>query len=179
MVNVSLARRYARALLEAATGTDSVETADHLSGLAAALEGSPELADAFVNPAFGRAQRIAVLEALLRTLGIEDPLLGNFLRLLVDRSRVAALPDIARLFRDLADARGGRLRGQVVSAVEIAPESIQALEEALGKATRRSVTLETRVDPAVIGGVSTQVGSVVYDGTLRTQLDELKRALQR
>ena len=102
----------------------------------------------------------------------------NFLRLLVDRHRLASLPDIARLFRDMADEKAGRVRGTVVSAVPLDPQSIRQLESTLSRVVQKQVVLDTRVDQEVLGGVSTQVGSVVFDGTLRTQLDDLKRALQ-
>jgi F-type H+-transporting ATPase subunit delta len=104
--------------------------------------------------------------------------LPNFLRLLVDRNRVAMLPDLARLFRDMADEKAGRVRGTVVSAVPVDPQAVRQLEQILSKVVQKQVVLETRVDHSVVGGVSTQVGSVVFDGTLRTQLDDLKRTLQ-
>jgi F-type H+-transporting ATPase subunit delta len=66
----------------------------------------------------------------------------------------------------------------VVSAIPLDPPSIRQLEQTLSQLVQKQVVLETRVDREVLGGVSTQVGSVVYDGTLRTQLDDLKRALQ-
>jgi len=97
---------------------------------------------------------------------------------LVDRNRLGILPDIARLFRDMADEKAGRVRGMVVSAVPLEPQSIRQLESTLSRVVQKQVVLETRVDHEVLGGVSTQVGSVVFDGTLRTQLDDLKRALQ-
>jgi F-type H+-transporting ATPase subunit delta len=66
-----------------------------------------------------------------------------------------------------------------VSAVPLPPETLQQLERALESLTKSKVLLQGEVDPSVIGGVSTQVGSVLYDGTLRTGLDEIRRALKR
>jgi F-type H+-transporting ATPase subunit delta len=119
-----------------------------------------------------------VVDGLSQVLKVESTVLRNFLRLLVDRSRLAMLPDIARLFRDMADEKAGRVRGTVVSAIPLDPQSIRQLESILSRVVQKQVVLETRVDREILGGVSTQVGSVVYDGTLRSQLDELKRALQ-
>jgi len=178
MVNVSVARRYARALLAASPSDALVDIADQLSALAQLMESNPPLADVIRNPAYTRGQRHGVVDALIRLLKPEAPLLPNFLRLLVDRHRLAMLPDIARLFRDMADEKAGRVRGTVVSAVPLDAQSIQQLESTLSRVVQKQVVLDTRVDREVLGGVSTQVGSVVFDGTLRTQLDDLKRALQ-
>jgi len=178
MVNVSVARRYARALLEASAPGALVGIADQLGAVAGLVGSSPDLADVIRNPAYSRAQRHGVVEGMIQLLKAESPVLSNFLRLLVDRHRLEILPDVARLFRDMADEKAGRVRGTVVSAVPLDPESIRQLASTLSQLVQKQVVLDTRVDREVLGGVSTQVGSVVFDGTLRTQLDDLKRALQ-
>ena len=178
MVNVSVARRYARALLEASAPGDVVGIADQLSALAGLVASNASLADVIRNPAYSRAQRHGVVDGLIQLIKPESTTLPNFLRLLVDRHRLGMLPDIARLFRDMADEKAGRVRGTVVSAVPLDPQSIRQLESTLSRVVQKQVVLDTRVDREVLGGVSTQVGSVVFDGTLRTQLDDLKRALQ-
>lgn len=178
MVNVSVTRRYARALLEASAPGALVAIADQLDALARLVESNSDLTEVIRNPAYSRAQRHGVVEGLIRLLKPESETLPNFLRLLVDRHRLAMLPDLARLFRDMADAKAGRVRGTVVSAVPLDPDSVRQLESTLSRVVQKQVVLDTRVDREVLGGVSTQVGSVVFDGTLRTQLDDLKRALQ-
>ena len=178
MVNVSVARRYARALLEASAPGAVVGIADQLSALAGLVASNPALADVIENPAYSRAQRHGVVDGLIQLLKVESTMLPNYLRLLVHRRRLAILPDIARLFRDMADEKAGRVRGTVVSAIPLDPQSIRQLESTLSQVVQKQVVLETRVDQEVLGGVSTQVGSVVFDGTLRSQLDDLKRALQ-
>lgn len=179
MVNVSVARRYARALLEACGESAAVDAAAQLGSLTGLIAANPDLADALSNPAYSRAQRHGVIDGLIQMLPSPGPVLANFLRLLVDRNRLATLPDIAWLFRDMADARAGRIRGEVVSAVPLDPDAIQKLQKSLSQVVDKQVMLETRVDQEVLGGVSTRVGAVVFDGTLRTQLDELHRALRR
>ncbi len=180
MVNVSIARRYARALLEVALESKSLEkTTDQLTSFAQVLQKNQDLSDILLNPAFTRPQRSAVVEALFKAAGGLTPEVANLMRLLVDRGRLGYLPDIARVFLDMADQRVGLVRGKITSAVKLPPESVQKLQQALEKITQRRVTLEEKVDPRVLGGVSAQVGSVVYDGTLRSQLDELKRTLSQ
>ena len=179
MVNVSIARRYARALLEAGAGKDTDRLASQLQSLAALVHDRKELQGFLDDPTYTRAQQHAVLDVLIREMPIDAEPLPRFLRLLIDRRRLAVLPDISRLFRDLADERAGRIRGQVVSATPLSAETLQQLQLALGAVTQSQVLLETKVDPSVIGGVSAQVGSVLYDGTLRSGLDEMRRALKR
>ncbi|RKH45381.1 ATP synthase F1 subunit delta [Corallococcus sicarius] len=180
MVNVSIARRYARAILDvAAEGNRTDLVAEQLNAFAAVVEHSPELSDVLLNPAYSRAQRSLVVESVLQALPTPaDPALSNALRLLVDRNRLGYLPDIARLYRDMADARAGRVRGQVTSAVPLSPDAVTHLQQSLQQLTQRNVVLETRVDPAVLGGASAQVGGTLYDGTLRTQLEQLRRELK-
>ncbi len=179
MVNVSVARRYARALLEAAAGADTDRLSAQLESLTALVRDRAELRAFAENPTYTRAQQHAVLDVLIQQLPIDAEPLPRFLRLLVDRRRLASLTDITRQFRDLADERAGRIRGRVVSATALPPDTLLQLQKALQALTQAQVLLETEVDPNVLGGVSAQVGSVLYDGTLRTGLDEIRRALKR
>lgn len=178
MANVSIARRYARALIDVAAESNKLDAwAGQLDTFVQALGTSRELNDVMVNPAYGRPERMAVVEAVMKSLGGFDPEVQNFMRLLVDRNRMIFLPDIARIYRDLADARAGRLRGKVISAVELPKQSVEKIGQILEAVTQRKVVLETKVDPSILGGVSAQVGSVVYDGSIRTQLEEMRRQL--
>jgi F-type H+-transporting ATPase subunit delta len=179
MVNISVARRYARALLEAGSGADADRISAQLETLNDAVTSHPELRAFLADPTHTPAQLRAVMDVLIQKLPVDAEPLPRFLRLLIDRRRLNSLPDIARQFRDLADERAGRIRGKVVSATPLAPETLQQLEQALQSLTHSKVVLQAEVDPSVLGGVSAQVGSVLYDGTLRTGLDEIRRALKR
>jgi F-type H+-transporting ATPase subunit delta len=180
MVNVSIARRYARALLDVTAEsqrTDAVAT--QLDSLVRTFEKSRELSDVLLNPAYSRAQRAQVVESLIQLAGNLDPILANTLRLLVERNRLTYLPDLARVFREMADARAGRVRGQITSASPLAPDTLEQVRKNLQQITQRDVILEQKVDPALLGGVSAQVGSVLYDGSLRTQLEQMRRELKQ
>jgi F-type H+-transporting ATPase subunit delta len=177
MVNVSIARRYARALLDVAAEAGNLDAlSEQLSAFVRAMQGSPDLSGILLNPAFSRAQRTSVVEAVLESGKFALPL-ANLIRLLVDRNRLVYLPDISRLFNDMADQRAGRVKGKVTSAVPLSKEAVERLSRSLEVITQRKVQLEQRVDPSLLGGVSAQVGSVVYDGSLRSQLEELRRTL--
>ncbi len=180
MANLSVARRYARALIELAkegAGVESIQA--QLDGLAQAITSSAELSDLVVNPVYTRADRWAVLQEVMQKQGASDPMLANFIRLLVDRERIGQLSDISRLFRDMADSLAGRLRGRVISAAPLPEDSVRAIKKGLERLTDRQVTLEPTVEPSLLGGVMAQVGSTVYDGSLKSHLEELRKELKQ
>ena len=150
---------------------------EHLAALADAVRTSRDVRDLFENPAFGRDQRGAAMEALC-TQTRAPALLRNFLKLLVERNRLGRIEAIARYFGELADARAGRVRATIVSAVALDEASSNKLSLALEKVTGRKVVLEKRVEASVLGGVVAQLAGRVYDGSLRTQLEELKHQLR-
>ncbi|MBZ4398555.1 ATP synthase F1 subunit delta [Myxococcus faecalis] len=179
MVNVSIARRYARALLDVSSEAGRIDAvAEQLTTFADILAKNPELTDVLNNPAYSRSQRGQVVEGVMKLIPGLEPVLANTLRLLVDRNRLVYVPDIARVFRDMADARAGRVRGNVTSAAALPADTLAQLRQTLQQLTQRDVILETRVDPSLLGGVSAQVGSILYDGSLRTQLDQMRRELK-
>jgi len=173
-----LAKRYAKALLEAAAEAGTLER------VAADLEtlgphvARKEVAGFFANPAVPRARKEAALTAVAERVAA-TPLSVSLLRLLVARERVGLLPDIARLFRDLVDERTGRVRAEVTAAVPLPAASAEALAARLSAATGREVRLTTRVDPGVLGGLVARVGSIIYDASLRAQLRRMREALSK
>jgi F-type H+-transporting ATPase subunit delta len=178
MRNVSVARRYARALIELANETAELEVMQRqLQDLVQVVTANPELNDVATNPIYTREQRAGVMDSVLRS-GAIHPMLANFVRLLVDRNRLGHLVDIARQFRDMADALAGRIRGKVVTAVPMGDEPLKNVKRSLARLTQREVILESEVEPALLGGMKALVGSVVYDGSLRSQLEALRRDLK-
>jgi len=178
MPNVSVARRYARALIELANETAGLEVVQReLQALAQAVTSSPELSELAVNPSYTREQRKAVLEDVMKAGGAH-PMVANFVRLLVDRDRLGNLPDIARQFREMADAVAGRIRGKVITATALGEELVKNVKRGLERLTQHEVILEFEVEPALLGGMRAQVGSTVYDGSLQSQLETLRRDLK-
>lgn len=176
-VNVSIARRYARALLEVASESaqlDKVST--ELREFTQLFNENKELNDLLVNPAYEKGIRSKTLTALAPSLQL-SPAVANLLQLLVERNRMIFLPDIQRLFADMADAKSGRVRGQVTSAVPLSDDVVKKIETSLERLTQRDVVLEKKIDPTLIGGVSAQVGSMVIDGSVKNQLEQIRREL--
>lgn len=180
MANVSVARRYARALIDVAAEAHGLDrVGEQLGRLAGLIQQNPELANLLSNPAYTRAQRRAVLDQVMAASQVSDPAVVNLVHLLNDRDRTPSLPDVERIYRTMADNRAGRVRGSVTSAVPLPAEALRQLSAALQQLTQRHVVLEPRVDPSLIGGVTAQVGSVVYDGSIRSQLEEMRRTLKQ
>jgi F-type H+-transporting ATPase subunit delta len=174
MIAGSLARRYARALLDIGVAKNSFEQlGQEMDDLAATYSGSRDLSEALTNPVFPMARRRAVLEAVLEKAGA-SPVTKNFTLLLLDRERVPYLPAIARELRIMVDERAGRLRGQVTSARPLSEAHVAGVQAALEKASGKKVILEKKEDPALLAGVVAKVGDVVYDGSVRTQLEQMR-----
>jgi F-type H+-transporting ATPase subunit delta len=179
MIPGSIARRYAKALFSLAVEKGRIEPwSDALLALAKAIEDSAELKSLLGNPAFPREARAAIVTRLATELKLDqEP--AALLQLLGERNRLAGLVSVAAAFRELADVELGRLRARVTSAVPLDDAAVNAIAEKLSAATQKKVLVERAVDPAILGGVVAQVGSTVYDGSLRTQLEDLRTTLKR
>lgn len=179
MMMGSIARRYAKALFSLAVEKDRVEAwAATLLSLKEAVEASPDLRDVLSNPMYSREQRRAIVEKLAAALALEqEP--TSLLYLLGDRNRLSYLAAMVDTFRDYADQHLGRLRATVISAVKLEDGAAQAIADKLSQATKAEVLLDRVVDPAILGGVVAQVGSLVYDGSVRTQLEDLRTQLKQ
>jgi F-type H+-transporting ATPase subunit delta len=174
-----LGRRYALALLDLSVQAGNVDKiSQDLNDFAASWQDSRELRNVFENPAFGQEARRKVLRELAATSGM-DPLLLNTLLVVSDHGRLRHLLEIAEAFTSLAEARAGRVRAEVVSAVELPEAYFTELQKTLERVTGKQVTVAKRVDPSLLAGVVTRVGDQVFDGSLKHRLNELTHELSR
>lgn len=120
-------------------------------------------------------KRAAVDEAT-RHAGVH-PMVARLLVLLADRDRLVLLPDLLTAYRDRVRTHQGIVRADVTTASALAPERTDAITRSLEAFTGRHVSLTTRVDQALIGGVVTRIGSTVYDGSVATQLRKMRQRL--
>ena len=177
MITGSIARRYAKALFALAEERGRVEPwLESLLGLEKVIAGSAELRDALANPVYAKEERRALAGELARALALdEEP--RNLILLLADRGRMENLLGVVDHFRALADQKMGRVRARVVSAVPLADGAAREIAARLAQAARAEVILDRTVDPSILGGVIAQVGSLTYDGSVRAQLESLRRSL--
>ena len=179
MRRAAVARRYAKALFALAREDDRLEPVrGELEQLGKLLAESPELRAVLLQPLHPVAQRRAVLGALAERLGA-SPLLRNFLAFLVDQRRLVDYQGIEAEYARLADAAAGLTLARVTSATPLGDAQRQRLERALERKSGGRVQLDIQIDPALVGGAVAQLGDVVYDGSLRTQLQRLRASLAR
>ncbi len=177
MITGSLARRYAKALLEIGVQHQTYDAlGKELDRAADTLRSSPELRNALENPVFSLEKRRLVMDEVARRLALSKTV-RNFIMLLLDKGRIAALPDIARAHRSLVDEHAGRVRATVTSARPLDPMLETRLKTALEKQSGKVVIFDKREDPTIMGGLITQLGDTVFDGSVRTQLQELREEL--
>jgi F-type H+-transporting ATPase subunit delta len=178
MTSRAAATRYARALFDVALHErqDLDQIAGDLSDVAGLVAGNEALARALSHPAIPAARKRAVVDALLSQSPVH-PLLARTLLLLADRDRLTLLADLATAFRSRVMDHQQVVRAEVTTAVELPADRVTALQKGLAAATGRQVQLETRVDPSIVGGAVTRIGSTVYDGSVTTQLAKLKQRL--
>jgi F-type H+-transporting ATPase subunit delta len=173
----SVARRYARALFGIGVDAGKFEAlGDELGELATLWNESEELRQALENPVFSPAQKRKVMESILPKVA-PTPEVQRFVLLLLDRRRITLLPAIARAYRDMTDAHVGRVRAEVMSAQELSPATLDRVRRSLEQRTGKKVILKSTVDPDLIGGVIARVGDLVLDGSVRTQLADLRTRL--
>lgn len=178
MTEGSVSRRYARALLGIAQEENAVDRfGAELARFHAvtALDGQL-LGNALANPVFTPAERKQVLEQVLGALKL-DPTVANFLRLLLDKNRMDGIEGIVREYRAFADIEANRVRATVTSATPMNAATQKQVQASLAAATGKSVVLDVQVDPALIGGIVAQVGSRVFDASIRSRIERLALAL--
>jgi len=176
MWNISVARRWARALLDVVDKDVDVALLQ-LEAFSRGFSGTPRFSELLKNPGFSCTQQEAFIESLLRTTSGVNPYVANFMRLLAQRGRLAFLEAIIRALHGLADLRKNRLRGKLSVARALSPVQTKALQRALEEKTKKALLLETVVDKSLIGGISIQVGNMLFDGSLKGQLDNLRTRL--
>ncbi|HYT67122.1 MAG TPA: ATP synthase F1 subunit delta [Vicinamibacterales bacterium] len=179
MTSGAAAGRYARALFDVVLkeNGDLEKVQADFQQFVALFAQHPVLASTLGNPAIPASKKKAVARALVDRAGTISPVVGKLILLLAERDRLMLLPDIARTYRERLMDHQKVLRGEVTTAVALAPEKLRSLEQGLQQATGRKVMLESKVDSAIIGGVVTRLGSTVYDGSVTTQLQKMKQSL--
>ena len=169
-------REYAEALFELAVQGDLIrETTDGVVTVESALLQMPEYRALLASPAIGKEERLAALDQAFRGK-IPDILLA-ILRMMVSRGHVSALSGMVRDYEELAREYRGESVAVVTSAVPLKEAETVALRGRLEKKLARKITLQCRVDPALIGGIRVEVDGRVIDGSIRNKLDEIKEVM--
>ena len=176
----AVSNRYARALVDLVTAPDSpLKPEDAVSQLRAIDEmiaGSEELKIALLTPAISNPRKRAVVGGLLEKMSV-SPVIRNFLYVIINHRRISLIGEIREDFELLLDERLGFVRAEVSSAAALDARHTAGLEAELSRLTGKRIRLRFKVDSGLLGGVVARIGSTVYDGSVRGQLQQLRRQL--
>jgi len=177
MSNEVIARRYSAALADVVLPAGTSETVrTELALFAQMIEGNAELASVFANPSISHLNKEKVLDQLIAR-SKPSPTNANFLKVLLQNSRLTDLAEINTRFVSVLEERGGKVSAEITSAKELGEAERADFEKALATLTGKQVTINYSVDPGIIGGAVTRIGSTVYDSSVRTKLETLKTEL--
>lgn len=179
MKNLIVAKRYAKALFNLALEDGKLdEYGKELSDLTQLLEQHPDLLDALANPLYPEDTKKAVFKTLAEKAEM-SPVIRSFGDLLVVKKRVKHLPEIRDYFQKLVDDHNNVARAKVTAAVKLDSGALKKIADTLSKVTGKKVVVEFQQDPELIGGVVAQIGDLVIDGSVRSQLQAIKESLKR
>jgi F-type H+-transporting ATPase subunit delta len=172
--------RYARALFDVVLREGNDAAVEQIQGELqqfTELFAHGQLAQVLGNPGIPVSKKKALANALIARMGPVSAPLAKLIVILAEKDRLTLLPGIARAYGNRVMDHLKIVRGDVTTAVPLSPDKLRALEQGLAQASGRKVVLESRVDPSIIGGVITRLGSTVYDGSVTTQLQKMKQSL--
>lgn len=177
-IQASLSGRYATALFELAREKGAIEAVESSLGtVKQALADSPEFATLTSSPILARGDAAKGVAAAAKAMKL-DSLTANFLGVLAQNRRLAALPAIVRDFRALAARHRGEMTAEIVSAHPLSDDQVEALKAQLRQRVGRDVTVDLSVDPSLLGGLVVKIGSQMIDSSIRTRLNSLAHAMK-
>lgn len=178
-MSLAIASRFARALADILSSSEAADDAVRkLRAFDELQQSSPDLKNILISPAVSGRKKKAAVARFAEQIGF-SPLLKNFMYVLIDHRRTAMLGEILASLEAQLDERRGIVRAQVQSARPLDEGQRQEVEAALSRATGKQVFGQYAVDDALIGGLVARVGSKVYDGSVRGQLQAMRVRLVR
>ena len=175
---VAIARRYAEALADVAIAHNQVEQMDaEVGAFAQMIRDSRELHDVFASPVVSQEQKRSVLDAIIERTAV-SAMIANLLRTMLSHYRLHNLTEVHEQFRRAINRRRGIALAEVTTAAPASQEAQDMLTLKLQELVGKKVQVQFKTDPALIGGAVTRLESVVYDGSIRTQLQTVKQRLK-
>ncbi len=179
MKNLILAKRYARALLTIGQEDKNYKKyGEELDVFVKFLQENPELENAISNPRYPLDNRRNILKIVVQKLEL-SPAIQRFLALVLEKKRMPYIASICECYHKLVDDLENISRAKIISAVPLEQKALTSITKALEKIVGRKIVAETETDPDIIGGVVAKVGDLVLDGSVRTQLLNIKENLKR
>jgi F-type H+-transporting ATPase subunit delta len=174
----AVAGRYARAFAEVVEEhkLDATKTLSELTQVAVLVHSSADLRNVWQNPAVDRAQKLSLLDAIMKRIG-GGKLLRNFVAVIIDQKRIAQIGEITEEFRKELDQRMGIADARVSSARALTAAEKKSLEQRLAAVTGKTVRASYSEDSSLLGGAVVRIGSTIYDGSVRGQLQRMKEEI--
>ena len=173
----TVARRYASALADVALARgEANEVKQELQEWTELLQANANLQEVFRNPTVALDKKRAVLNKLIERAK-PRPTTTNFLKVLLQNQRLTELPEINRKLAEILDERAGMVAATVTTARPVPASSQESLKERLSELTKKKVRVDFEQDSDLIGGLITRIGSTVYDGSIRTQLKQIREKM--
>lgn len=178
MIEAQIARRYAKALFKLAeeTKVPFLKYLEELEGLEKLFADNKELYEALANRYVDLKARKAIIEDIASQLSLTTEL-KNFLKLLVDKGRVDVFEFIVDSYKDFAFEAEGKIEATVTSARELKDELYHQVSQVIADMTGKKVELQKEIKPEVIGGIALRFAGEIFDGTVKSRLDRLVKAL--
>ncbi len=178
MISTTLSRRYAKALISIGQENDALDKyGEDLAALVQMVDESRDFRELLINPVFTKEDKKKIAGEILNQMRT-DPIVVNFVNVLIDRKRIDQLSGIEKAYRERLDEIKGVTRGEVISAEPLSEEELGRVTDALSTISGKQVLVATKTDESLIGGLVARVGDMILDGTIRTQLNQLKESLK-
>ncbi len=179
MKNLTVSRRYAKALILIGQENGQAEQYNaELASVVGLFDSQEDFEIALTNPLFNKNDRKKVLEAVLAATDL-SAIMKSFLILLFDKGRIGFLRDIASYYKDMVDELNGVVKASIVSATKLSKGAVNKIKKALSKKTGKNIVLNVEQDKSLIGGVVTKIGDLVLDGSVKTQLINMRETLKK
>ncbi len=173
----NISKRYARAFFEIAEADKKLEQYYHeLRQFSSIIDGNKDLGGFLANPIFEQESKKKVLEQIIGKLSL-SPMTINFLKLLIDKKRIDVLADIESCYRQMMDETLKKLRVNVKTAFPLSTDMLQYITSGLEKMTGKQIEVTVESDQNLLGGIVIGVGDTLYDGSIKSQLNNMRNLL--
>ncbi len=177
MIKDIIARRYAKALFSITKNDKETEAVKkELETLSNLIETNREIKNFIFNPIFGKDEKEKILTGALQKIKGAD-IAKNFIRLLLKKDRIKYLKEVVESLSILIIEKQNKKKAMITTIAKLPDSSLSKIKSRLSDITKKDIELEERVDDSIIGGVIIQVGSLVYNGSIKTQLESVKNRL--
>ena len=174
-----IARRYAKALVNLAENEKDLDnTGIHLHSITEVYLENSELRQVLSDAKVSSGVKLEIIKDLLSKIKVSK-LVDTFIRYILAKRRIDFLPDIERAFNLLLQERLGRIEAKVTTASELPKDTVKKLVDAISSYSGKEIEVNVTIDPSIIGGVITRIGSTVIDGSIQTYLNQIRKSIIR